>query len=187
LCEGGKREQHCEHSRVESAALMTFTTERLMLRRLRESDFEDYWEIHKDEDVTRFTARMKFDRFDAWKHFAMLAGHWELRGFGMWGVFERETEKMVGRVGFFHPETWPDFELGWTIGKAFWGRGYAPEAAGACLEYAFDVLKKKRVISLIDPLNVASIRVAEKIGETLSDERFTLGGHELLVYEARRA
>jgi RimJ/RimL family protein N-acetyltransferase len=52
---------------------------------------------------------------------------------------------------------------------------------------AFDEMKKTRVISLIDPQNVASIRVAEKIGERLSDERFVTGGHELLVYEARRA
>lgn len=162
-------------------------TDRLFLRMLTERDFESYWDIHQDEDVTRFTVRAKLDRLDAWRHLAVILGHWQLRGFGMWGVFERETERLVGRVGFFHPETWPDFELGWTIGKAYWGRGYAPEAAKACLDYAFDVMKRKRVISLIDPLNVASIRVAEKIGETLTDERFTLGAHELLVYEARRA
>lgn len=165
----------------------TVTTERLSLRMLRESDFEEYAAIHMDEDVTRYTARMRFERLDAWRHLAMILGHWELRGFGMWGVFERETEQLVGRVGFYQPETWPDFELGWTIGKAFWGRGYAPEAAGVCLDYAFDVMEKKRVISLIDPANAASIRVAEKIGETLTDERFETGGHELLVYEARRA
>jgi RimJ/RimL family protein N-acetyltransferase len=162
-------------------------TERLFLRMLSESDFEEYWEIHKDEDVTRFTVRSKLGRLDAWRHLAMILGHWQLRGFGMWGVFEKESGKLVGRVGFFQPETWPDFELGWTIGKAYWGRGYAPEAAKACLDHAFDVMKRKRVISLIDPLNTASIRVAEKIGETLTDERFSAGGHEVLVYEARRA
>jgi RimJ/RimL family protein N-acetyltransferase len=163
------------------------TTERLTLRMLREDDFEEYSAIHLDPDVTRFTARAQLDRLDTWRHLAMILGHWQLKGFGMWGVFERDTQKLAGRVGFFQPATWPDFELGWTIGKAFWGTGYAPEAAQVCLDYAFDVMKKKRVISLIDPANVPSIRVAEKIGETLTDERFMTGGHELLVYEARRA
>jgi RimJ/RimL family protein N-acetyltransferase len=165
----------------------TLTTERLLLRMLNVDDYEQYYEIHRDEDVTRFTARMKLDRLEAFRHLAMIVGHWQLRGFGMWGVFERETNKLAGRVGFYQPETWPAFELGWTIGKAFWGRGYAPEAAKACLDYAFEAMKRERVISLIDPANVASIRVAEKIGETLTDERFTTGGHELLVYEARCA
>ncbi|HEX8255362.1 MAG TPA: GNAT family N-acetyltransferase [Thermoanaerobaculia bacterium] len=165
----------------------TLTTERLHLRMLQESDYEEYAAIHMDDEVTRFTARMHLDRLDSWKHLAMIVGHWQLRGFGMWGVFERETNRLAGRVGFYQPETWPDFELGWTIGKAFWGKGYAPEAAKACLDHAFQVMKKKRVISLIDPLNVASIRVAEKIGETLSDEQFDTGGHKLLVYEALSA
>jgi RimJ/RimL family protein N-acetyltransferase len=163
------------------------TTERLLLRMLQDSDFEQYAAIHMDPDVTRFTARVQLDLFESYKHLAMIVGLWHLKGFGMWGAFERDSQKLVGRVGFHQPVTWPDFELGWTIGKQFWGKGYAPEAAKACLDYAFDTIGKKRVISLIDPQNVASIRVAEKIGEHLTDERFTTGGHELLVYEARRA
>ncbi|HEX8618409.1 MAG TPA: GNAT family N-acetyltransferase [Thermoanaerobaculia bacterium] len=163
----------------------TLTTERLHIRMLRESDYEQYAAIHMDPDVTRFTARTHFDRLDAWRHLAMILGHWQLRGFGMWGVFERETDRLAGRVGFYQPETWPDFELGWTIGKEFWGKGYAPEAARACLDYAFGEMKRTRVISIIDPLNVASIRVAEKIGQRLTDETFETGGHRLLVYEIR--
>jgi RimJ/RimL family protein N-acetyltransferase len=165
----------------------TLTTERLHLRMLHESDYEQYAAIHMDADVTRFTARTHFDRLDAWRHLAMILGHWQLRGFGMWGVFERDTDRLCGRVGFYQPETWPDFELGWTIGKEFWGKGYAPEAAKACLDYAFGEMKRTRVISLIDPQNVASIRVAEKIGERLTDETFETGGHRVLVYEIRNA
>ncbi|HEX6642243.1 MAG TPA: GNAT family N-acetyltransferase [Thermoanaerobaculia bacterium] len=161
------------------------TTERLLLRMLQETDFEEYAAIHSDPEVTKFTARMQLDRIDAWRHLAMILGHWQLRGFGMWGVFERESERLVGRVGFYQPAGWPDFELGWTMGRASWGKGYAPEAARACLDYAFDVMKRDRVISLIDPANVSSIRVAEKIGETLEDD-IVIQGHRLLVYSARR-
>lgn len=159
------------------------TTERLLLRMLEERDFEEYSAIHTDPEVTKFTARAHLDRQESWRHLAMIVGHWHLRGYGFWGVFERETERLVGRVGFWHPATWPDVELGWTMGRASWGKGYAPEAARTCLDYAFNVLKRKRVISLIDPANVASIRVAEKIGETLDGE-VTIGGHRLLVYAA---
>jgi RimJ/RimL family protein N-acetyltransferase len=157
------------------------TTSRLELRMLQQSDFEQYAAIHADPEVTHFTTRTHLDRADAWRHLALIVGHWHLRGFGMWGVFEKETDALVGRVGFHEPDNWPGFELAWTIGRAFWGRGYAPEAARRCLEFAFDEMKRSRVISLIDPANANSIRVAEKLGEVVEGEA-TVGGHRLLVY-----
>ena len=163
----------------------TLTTERLRLRMLRDEDFEEYAAIHMDPDITRFTARVQFTRMDAWRHMAMLLGHWVLRGYGMWGVEELATGKLAGRVGFHNPDGWPAFELGWTIGKAFWGKGYATEAARRCLDYAFDEMGRDHVISLIDPANVSSIRVAERIGEKLEGE-FQLDEHRLLVYGTTR-
>ncbi len=160
-------------------------TERLVLRMLQESDFEAYAVIHMDAEVTRFTSRVQLDRYAAWRHLSSIVGHWHLRGFGMWGVFEQASDTLVGRVGFHQPEGWPDFELGWTIGRAFWGKGYAPEAARACLDFAFDEMDRDHVISLIDPQNKSSIRVAEKLGETLEGE-FEWEGHSLLVYGIRR-
>jgi RimJ/RimL family protein N-acetyltransferase len=168
-----------------SVSAPVLETERLFLRMLRESDFEEYAAIHTDADVTRFTARAHLDRMDSWRHLAMIVGHWQLRGYGFWGVFEKASQSLVGRVGFHYPDGWPAFELGWTMGKASWGKGYAPEAARACLDYAFDVMKHEHVISLIDPLNVASIRVAEKIGETLEGD-VMIQGHRLLIYGISR-
>ena len=88
----------------------------------------------------------------------MIVGHWQLKGNGMWAVEERSTGELVGRIGLFNPEGWPGFELGWVLGTAYWKRGYATEGARRVLD---------RVISLIYPANAASIRVAERIGETL--------------------
>lgn len=164
----------------------TLTTDRLLLRMLEESDFEQYAAIHMDPEVTRFTARRELDRMESWRHLATMVGHWHLRGFGMWGVFEKSTNDLVGRVGFHQPDGWPDFELGWTIGRAFWGKGYATEAAARCVRYAFEDMDRDHLISLIDPLNVASIRVAERIGETAQGE-YMLGEHKLIVYGIRRA
>jgi RimJ/RimL family protein N-acetyltransferase len=170
---------------VEPLVAPELTTDRLILRMLRESDFEEYWEVHRDPEVTRFTTRTQMDRMDAWRHLAMIAGHWHLRGFGMWGVFEKETGRFAGRAGFYQPDGWPDFELGWTLGRAFWGKGYATEAAKRCVRYAFEEMDRDHLISLIDPANVASIRVAERIGETLWGE-VTLGAYPLRVYRINR-
>lgn len=153
---------------------------------LQDADFEEYAAIHMDPEVTRFTLRTQLNRMESWRHLATITGHWHLRGFGMWGVFEKTTGALVGRVGFHQPDGWPDFELGWTIGRAWWGKGYATEAAKRCVDFAFTEMGRDHLISLIDPANVASIRVAERIGETVQGE-FELGEHRLIVYGVRRA
>jgi RimJ/RimL family protein N-acetyltransferase len=163
----------------------SLTTERLRLRMLQDSDFEEYAAIHTDAEVTKYTVRTHMNRMEAWRHLAMIVGHWHLRGFGMWGVFEKGTGALVGRVGFHQPDAWPDFELGWTIGRNWWGKGYATEAAKRCVEFAFNEMGRDHLISLIDPDNTASIRVAERIGETLKGD-YQLGEHRLLVYGIAR-
>ena len=163
----------------------TLTTERLTLRMLDAGDFEEYAAIHTDFEVTRYTVGARLSRLDAWRHLAMICGHWHLRGFGMWGVFEKSTGALVGRVGFYEPDGWPDFELGWTLGRNAWGKGYATEAAKRCMQFAFEELDRDRIISIIDPNNVPSIRVAERIGETLQRE-WDRDGQRLLIYGARR-
>ena len=76
---------------------------------------------------------------------------------------------------------WPGFELAWTLARRWWGQGYATEGARAALAHAFTALEKDRVISLIHPENRASIRVAERIGETLKG-RVNHLGREMLCY-----
>jgi RimJ/RimL family protein N-acetyltransferase len=105
-----------------------------------------------------------------------------MRGYGYWGVVENETNELVGRVGFHNPEGWPGFELGWTIARDRWRRGYATEAARRALRYAFEELGQQHVISLIHPDNVASIAVAKKIGETLEGETTLFGTKPALIY-----
>jgi RimJ/RimL family protein N-acetyltransferase len=75
--------------------------------------------------------------------------------------------------------------LGWTIGREFWGKGFATEAARAALEYGFDVMRRDHIISLIDPDNGRSIAVAERLGQTLEGER-EIAGYRLLVYGISR-
>ena len=120
-------------------------------------------------------------REDAWRLMAMLAGHWQLRGFGMWAAEERETGRFVGRIGLHYPEGWPDRELGWALSRQFWGQGLATEAARAAGDYAFRELGWSHLISLIMPGNARSIRVAERLGAT-ADGVAVVRGAEYLVY-----
>ena len=144
-------------------------TERLILRGWELADFEAYASIYAEPEVMRFLSPdgKPMSRFDAWRSFTAVIGHWYARGFGLFAVVERASGNLVGRVGPWQPEGWPGFEVGWSLRSSCWGRGYATEAAQACIHYSFEVLKKPHLISLIDPDNINSIRVAERVGEKL--------------------
>jgi RimJ/RimL family protein N-acetyltransferase len=150
-------------------------TERLLLREWRESDFESYAEICADPDVMRYLNGSPLTRLDAWRQMAFLIGHWHLRGYGHWAVEGKASGRLIGRLGFLNPEGWPAFEIGWTLGKASWGKGYATEGARAALDYAFTELDRDHVISLIHPANRASIAVAERLGESYEGETELMG------------
>jgi RimJ/RimL family protein N-acetyltransferase len=160
---------------------ITLETERLILRMFREQDFEDYTRITADADVMRFLGGKTLDRMETWRHMAFIVGHWYFRGYGIWAVEEKASGKVIGRIGFINPEGWPGFELGWTLGKEYWGRGYATEGARRALEFGFNELDRSHIISLIHPDNKASIRVAERLGEKIEGKTELLG-HEVLIY-----
>jgi RimJ/RimL family protein N-acetyltransferase len=112
---------------------------------------------------------------------AMQAGIWVLRGYGQWAVEVKATGELVGRAGVWFPEGWPEIEAGWVIGRDHWGSGYATEAGREALRQAFATLGVTHVISLIDPANVASRRVAEKLGGNI-DKTDVFRGHDILFY-----
>jgi len=96
-------------------------------------------------------------------------------------VEEKSSGRMIGRIGFMNPAGWPGFELGWTLRRESWGKGYATEGAQRALRHAFTELNRDHVISLIAPDNVNSIRVAERLGEKVEGET-ELMGRTVLIY-----
>lgn len=92
---------------------------------------------------------------------------YQTAGFGMWGIVEKSSRSVMGCCGFRRlrtPDGPAEIELGYRLARRYWGRGYATEAARAALDYGFKTLCLPRLIAVIDPRNVASLRVAEKIG-----------------------
>jgi RimJ/RimL family protein N-acetyltransferase len=140
-------------------------TERLIMRGWRQEDFEALAAILADPEVMKHLGPT-LGRTDAWRNMASSIGHWALRGYGAWAVERKSDGALLGRVGLLHPEGWPGLEVGWTLGKAYWGRGYATEAAGAAMRYGFLTQPVDKLISLIDPQNIASQAVARRLGET---------------------
>lgn len=146
-------------------------TDRLILRWFREDDLADLCRMTADPEVMRFLGDgQPVDEMLTWRHMATYIGHWYYRGFGIWAVEEKSSGRVVGRIGFMHPVGWPGFELGWTLARDCWGKGYATEGARRALKYAFTEMNRDHVISLIAPDNVASIRVAERLGEKVEGQ-----------------
>jgi RimJ/RimL family protein N-acetyltransferase len=162
--------------------MIRIETDRLILRPFSQADFDTYAAIHSDPEVTRYLTGSPMARWEAWRSMAMFVGHWQLRGYGVWAVEEKSTGAFVGRAGLHNPEGWPGPEVGWTLARSAWGRGYATEAGRAAMTYAFDVLGWDHIISVIHPDNARSIRVAERLGLSFERDAEVLNGIKIVVY-----
>jgi RimJ/RimL family protein N-acetyltransferase len=162
-------------------------TERLTLRMFRSGDLDAYAAMCADPEVMRYINDGRtLTRDETWRDMAVILGHWQLRGYGLWAVEERATHNLIGRIGHWKPEGWPGFELGWMLSRRYWGCGFATEGARAALDHAFTVLNVPHVISLIYPDNARSIRVAERLGERL-EGTVEIAKVKLLVYGMHRS
>lgn len=170
-------------------AAPTLETPRLILRGWTPGDFGPYAAMLADDETARFiTAQGRgLSEAEAWNETVWLMGHWQLLGYGMFVVEERSTGAFLGRVGPLHPPRWPDFEIGWSLAPAARGRGYATEAARAAIDWSFATLALDRIVSIIDPRNLASQSVAERLGQRRTGEQFTPFREPCDVWEIRRS
>jgi len=167
-------------------AIPTLETDRLVLRPPRESDVEPLHAIMQDPDVVQYIGDRRIPTLqETWRSVAGWIGHWALRSYGLWAAEERSSGDVIGRIGLINPVDWPGPEVGYMLGKAWWRRGYATEAAKAAMDWGFETIGFDRLISLVDPANAASIAVATRLGETHRGE-VDLWGHTVLVYRIDR-
>ena len=140
-------------------------TERLTLRPTAMEDFRRWAELMADPETARFIGGVQAPAA-TWRAMMSMAGAWSLTGVAMFSVIERETGLWLGRIGPWQPLGWPGTEVGWSLHPDAHGKGYAMEAAVASIDYAFDVLGWTEVIHCIDPDNVPSQKLAERLGST---------------------
>ncbi|MBJ3776378.1 GNAT family N-acetyltransferase [Acuticoccus mangrovi] len=151
----------------------TIATRRLRLVPWRSDHFPRVAVFNRDPRATRFLGGASTDDGAAWRAFAAIAGHWTLRGYGLYAV-EEESGLLVGGVGLYHPQDWPEPELGYLLLPDRQGRGYATEAARAVRDAAM-ARGLVRLASFIHPENRASIRLAERLGARAEGTRDLYG------------
>ena len=166
-----------------STSVPYLQTERLNLREYRRQDF-DVFAAHLADPVS--TAHLFLaDRQAAWRIFCSQAGLWLIHGAGWWTVEEKETGRLVGNVGAFFREESTVMELGWNTYRAFWGQGFANEAAAAALKHALEIRREPKVRALITSANESSLRVAKRLGLAYETET-ELYGKAVGIYTRER-
>lgn len=138
-------------------------TPRLILRPTVAEDLDGFAAFSADPEAMRFLGG-PVSRPMAWRGMATLAGCWQLNGYSMFSVIEKASGEWIGRIGPWRPEAWPGTEVGWGLLSRFWGKGYATEAAAACMDYAVETLGWTDIIHTIDPDNLPSAAVARRLG-----------------------
>lgn len=166
-------------------------TPRLRVRAFAHDDLDALGALYADPAVTRFVCA-PMDPLTAWRRaaaaLAWCRDHSDPERPGVWAVEHRETGRLVGRVGLssWTDHTTPVHELGYLIGTAWAGQGYATEAATAVRDHALSVLGLPRLVALVHPDNAASRAVLAKLGFSEEPHRRVIeGGQPRAVWHLR--
>jgi RimJ/RimL family protein N-acetyltransferase len=161
-------------------------TPRLSLRPFAPADLDAIHRIYADPEVMRWVGTGPVaDRAATERMLDGYAAHQRTHGFSFWAVVERDSQTLIGDAGL-HRTLNAETELGYTLAKTAWGRGYATEAGRAWLDAAFGELGLDEVVALAEPPNRASVHVLEKLG-LRPDGRRTAFGREHLLFRISRS
>lgn len=158
----------------------TVETDRLRLRHWEMRDFPAYAALRTDHELQRYVGGAVSER-EAWEDFCAASGQWALRGFGLFLVAARDSDEAVGFAGLWFPPDIAEPELCWSLFPGRTGKGYATEAAAAARHWAYESRGLPPLMSFVHPDNIASQKVAERLGARLI-EPTTLRGMPRLFY-----
>jgi RimJ/RimL family protein N-acetyltransferase len=159
--------------------VLQLETDRLLLRAPVPEDAEALAPMYGDPEVMRYVGDGRtLTRGDTERSVKRMIERWEADGFGLFTTVRKDDGAVIGRVGLlvWNTDTWEpttraaaanvpsEVEVGYTLGKPYWGQGFATEAAGAVRDYALNELGAERLIALIIHGNTASENVARKLG-----------------------
>lgn len=149
---------------------MKLETKRLYMREMKQADFGALCKIMQDEQ-TMYAYEGAFSDSEVQDWLDRQIARYQDFGFGLWAVCLKDTGEMIGQCGLTM-QRWKDtevLEIGYLFNRAYWHKGYATEAAKACKQYAFEVLKAKEVCSIIRDTNIPSQNVAIRNGMIKTD------------------
>ncbi|MEM1350791.1 MAG: GNAT family N-acetyltransferase [Pseudomonadota bacterium] len=151
---------------MTDALTPSITTDRLILRHPIASDADAFMGFYKTD--RSHMAGGPLNEQQSWQAFAVDFGHWAILGFGRFIVTLKDDDTPIGLVGHYAPHPRPENEIGWVLFDAgHEGKGFAFEAARACVDYAWRVLEWDTIVSYIDAGNASSKKLAERLGATI--------------------
>lgn len=154
------------YQRANNQPLLIAETDHLWIKELSIEDIPSLYQIYQKPSIKNNVDPMEDDlEIEIQKHQAYIETIYKFYGYGLWGVFLKETGKLIGRCGIQNT-TWnskDEIELGYLIDEDYQGNGYATEASKAILELAFRVYSFDKVISFIEAQNEESMHIAEKL------------------------
>lgn len=133
-------------------------TERLIIRRFKEEDWEDLYEYLSDEEVVRYEPYQVFTIEKAQKEAKCRA---ESPAF--FAVCLKENNKLIGNI-YFAKQEFKTWEIGYVFNRHYQKKGYATEAAKAIIDYGFNIRRARRIVAMCNPINTASWRLLERLG-----------------------
>lgn len=151
-------------------------TTRLRLRPYRADDAAAMFAVFGDAEVMRFSQSGADPTVEATAaRIQKLIDHQERFGFSLWVVEDRASGAPLGDCGLKQLADGPEIEVGYRFARSQWGKGYATEAAAASVDYGFRTLALPRIVGVVEPPNVASCQVLEKIGLRLQGQQHIYG------------
>lgn len=167
---------------------MFLQTNRLILRNFTSNDLDDLSHLLANEEVMRFSVGGPLPRNQV-KDFLenRIIGHYAQYGFSLYAVVHAKDNRVIGCAGFMLQSIAEEefFELGYRLDPSFWGKGLAFEAAETLIEYGFNTLHFDQIISIIDPRNNRSLKVASRAGMRYWKDA-TFHGIEVQIYTIRK-
>jgi ribosomal-protein-alanine N-acetyltransferase len=163
-------------------------TRRLILRHQVLEDLDDLWALYRNPNITKYIPDAPRSREEANEELEWhMHGHPRHPKLGLWATIHKETGRFIGRCGLlpWSIDGQDEVEVAYTIAEAYQGCGLGTEAAQAILRHGFETLRLSRLICLIDPKNIPSQKVAEKIGMSFERETRDETG-PFLVYSVRK-
>lgn len=160
----------------------TLSTERLALRPFNMGDAPNLFKIVQETDIFRY-----FPNQTAWemekveRNIKYQIDQWQLHGYGQMAVTLAETGRLMGWCGLEFISETGETEVGYLLSKAFWGKGYATEAARESVRFGLETIGLKEIVGLTDPQNIASQKVLEKCGMAFT-RRQAYFGMEMFRY-----